>query len=85
MFTQFINPHSCSLSSFYTPVVQTIAYLINNCHSKSFLDPLPISLIKLLSSPLSQLILEVVNNSFITSSIHNDLKTCYSNSNYKER
>ena len=50
-------------------------YRINNCHSKSFLDPLPIkSLIKSLSSPLSHLILEIVNNSFITISIHNDLK-----------
>ena len=57
-----------------TPSVQTIVHLINNCHSKSVLDPLPISLIKLLSSPLSQLILEIVNNSFITGSIHNDLK-----------
>ena len=74
LFNLFINPHSYSLSSFCTPSVQTIVHLINNCHSKSFLDPLPIYLIKSLSSPLSQLILEIVNNSFITSSIHNDLK-----------
>ena len=74
LFNHSINPHSCSLSSFCTPFVQTIVHLINNCHSKSFLDPLPISLIKSLSSPLSQLILEIVNNSFITGSIHNDLK-----------
>ena len=46
---------------------------MNNCHSKSFLDPLPISLIKSLSSTLSQLILEIVNNSFITGSIQNAL------------
>ena len=74
LFNHFINPHSCSLSSLCTPSVQTIVHLINNCHSKSFLDPLPISLIKSLSSPLSQLIIEIVNNSFITGSIHNDLK-----------
>ena len=74
LFNHFINPHSCSLSSFCTPSVHTIIHLINNCHSKSFLDPLPISLMKSLSSTLSQLILEIVNNSFITGSIHNDLK-----------
>ena len=74
LFNHFINPHNCSLSSFCITSVQTIVHLINNCHSKSFLDPLPISLIKSLSSPLSQLILEIVHNSFITGSIHNDLK-----------
>ena len=75
LFNHFINAHSCSLSSFYTPSVQIIVHLINNCHSKSFLDlPLPISLIKLLSSPLSQLLLEIVNNSFITGSINSNIK-----------
>ena len=73
LFNHFINPHSYSLSSFYTPHVQTIVHFINNCHSKSVLDPLLISLIKSLSSPLSHLILEIVNN-FITGNIHNDLK-----------
>ena len=60
VFNHFINPHSCSLSSFCTPTVQIILHLLNNCHSKSILDPLPISLIKSFSSPLSQLILEII-------------------------
>ena len=73
LFNHFINAHSCSLSSFYTPSVQIIVHLINNCHSKSFLDlPLPIYLIKLLSSPLSQLLLEIVNNSYYN--INNNIK-----------
>ena len=50
LFNHFINPHSRSLSLLYTPSVQTIVHLINNCHSKSFLDPFPISQIKSLSS-----------------------------------
>ena len=41
LFNHFINPHSCSLSSLYTPSVQTIVHLVNNCHSKYFLDTLP--------------------------------------------
>ena len=39
LFNHFINAQSCSLSLFYTPSVQTIVHLINNCQSKSFLDP----------------------------------------------
>ena len=75
LFYNFINPHSCSLSLFYTLSVKTIVHLINNCHSKSFLDPLQMFLIKSYSSySLSQLIHEIDNNSFITGSIHNDLK-----------
>ena len=49
-------------------------YTFRTNYSPSFLDPLLISLIKSLSSSLSQLILEIYNNSFITGSIHNILK-----------
>ena len=74
-FNHFINPHSCSLISFYDPSVQIIAYIIFTRHSKSYLDPSPISLIISLSSPFISInvILIIVNNSFSPSIFYNDL------------